>query len=555
MFVFSIRGFRDAITFKKVDEAQINAVENFIRTQMPGILANWKTSKGANAINDEDFFGEIHVFDPSGFEFSEGDRIQIEAVASYVRSIMDDPNRGPQYFAISTQKAAKPNYKQVGHYFGANATNVVSNVSKQNTSIDTKKQLFTNVRAVLKKKGVNNNEIKQFTQQMVVVTEHQNGNPTASIECVLCEQIDGVREPQNVQSKVEGDPPKIYWILSNFSKHIERHNKKLKLDEPKINASNSSSINSQNDSYSHSAKLSHESIEEIEVSMDENGDIVEEIVTVNDSTIFLQIEQLSESFSIENVQSLIYDQISEQLNDMLEISLKHNIEENDMAFKIDNEEFTLQFAQIDADGNCMFAALTHQLSKTRIGSRSHSNAVSKLRKDVVKYIKSHRSEFEHELKGRIYEQNELNGKKTENIENAWQHYLEKELPKNGEWGGSETLKAVTRMKFVNILIMNAKGEGYFPYDFNMKLKQTVILAFESAGDAFSESAAVDQSQSNDCDASDEIISNTERNHYNSVVRMEQSDIYTLSQMLATIAYKRITQEQVDMVELMTSASN
>lgn len=544
MFVFSLRGFRDAITFQKVGETQINAVESFIRTQLPAVLTNWKAHKDAS-INNECFFGAIHMFDPSEFAFSEGDRIQIEAIASHVKNVMDDPNRGPQYFATNAHKSVKSNYKQVGQYFGANTACVIS---KQNTSMDIKKQLFVNARAVLKKKCVSNKRINEFTEQMVVVTVHANGSPTGSIECVLCEHSDGVRETQNVQSKTEGDPPKVYWILSNFSKHIERHNKKPKLDKSQLNASNLSRIDSfRNESDSHSADISHETIEEIPVHETDEDIVIDETVEANSSTIFLQIEPLNESFTIECVQSLIYEQISEQMNDMLEVLLKHNIEEHDMAFKIDGEEFFLKYAQIEPDGNCMFAALTHQLLKKKIGSRSHTNEVSKLRKHVVDYITNHRPEFEHDLKGIIYERNE--GKEVKNIGKACDNYLKNVLTQKGVWGGGETLKAVTRMKFVNILVMNANGDSYFPSGFNMKLKKTVILTFDSAVDACSESAAVDQSQNNDCDASGGIVSNIERNHYNSVVRMEQSNIYTLSQMLATIAYKRITQEQADLVEL------
>lgn len=122
----------------------------------------------------------------------------------------------------------------------------------------------------------------------------------------------------------------------------------------------------------------------------------------------------------------------------------------------------------------------------------------------------------------------------------------------GVWGSTETIKAVTRMNAVNILIINARGECYFPLGFQMRLKKTVILTFGIVPvHAHTESDVVDQRQVDGCDASemshDVAIPNTKRNHYNSVMRMDQNDIYTVSQVLASVAYKRI-QEQIDFVD-------
>lgn len=140
--------------------------------------------------------------------------------------------------------------------------------------------------------------------------------------------------------------------------------------------------------------------------------------------------------------------------------------------------------------------------------------------------------------------------KIEDIYEACTKYLEEKLPKKGVWGSTETIKAVTRMNAVNILIVNAKGECYFPLGFHMRLKKTVILTFGIVPVHAHTESDVDQRQIDGCDASDmaqdEDIPNTKRNHYNSVVRMDQNDIYTVSQVLATVAYKRLIQEQIDL---------
>lgn len=85
MFWFSLRGFRDALTMQYIGEEQITSIQNFIRNQLPGILSKWKGCVEKLPINEEDFFGEIYVYEPASFEFSEGDKIQIAEIVTYVK--------------------------------------------------------------------------------------------------------------------------------------------------------------------------------------------------------------------------------------------------------------------------------------------------------------------------------------------------------------------------------------------------------------------------------------------------------------------------------------
>lgn len=222
-FCFSLCGFKDALTFGFVDETKIKNVENFIQNKLPGIISKWKTREDKPPINDENFFGDIHVFAPNLFEFTEGDRIQIASIAAYVNKIVNDEALGIQYFAANTFQSAKPNYKRVGQYFGKEPSYCGS---KPNTKTgDIKLQLYTNALKILKKKGV---KTSQFTENMVSVKESDHGNPVGFVECVLCKPFNEQREPQAVQSKVIGEPLKVYWIMSNFGKHVGRHLKKKK---------------------------------------------------------------------------------------------------------------------------------------------------------------------------------------------------------------------------------------------------------------------------------------------------------------------------------------
>lgn len=131
------------------------------------------------------------------------------------------------------------------------------------------------------------------------------------------------------------------------------------------------------------------------------------------------------------------------------------------------------------------------------------------------------------------------GKEIPDLKTACTHFIERILPKPKEWGGSETLKAVTLMKAVNILIINEKGTCYFTNNFNSQLKKTVILAFGTTG-ACRLNEIENENQMNSGG-----ISNAERNHYNSVARMDQNDIFKISQMLASQIRTRNITAQID----------
>lgn len=92
---FSLCNFRDSLTFKHVGENEINFVENFIQSKLPMILVNWKSRENGALISDEDFFGPVYEFTPHLFQFTLGDRLQIQSISSHVKNVTVTQ---PQYF-------------------------------------------------------------------------------------------------------------------------------------------------------------------------------------------------------------------------------------------------------------------------------------------------------------------------------------------------------------------------------------------------------------------------------------------------------------------------
>lgn len=77
------------------------------------------------------------------------------------------------------------------------------------------------------------------------------------------------------------------------------------------------------------------------------------------------------------------------------------------------------------------------------------------------------------------------------------------------------------MHGVNILIINEKGRDFrfVPHGFDDRLTQTIVLAFRLTNEQMGHA------------------SNENRNHYDSVVRIEQNDIFDMAKELALIQLK------------------
>lgn len=249
----------------------------------------------------------------------------------------------------------------------------------------------------------------------------------------------------------------------------------------------------------------------------------------------LKIDPLHNNvLNISDLESLIYGQISNQIVHMNQIALKHNEQEVDLMFYIEDKEHILQVVEIEPDGNCLFGTLSHQLFDLKVGNRSHTTAMKKLRKDAVNHIKNHRKNFETELKGRLYELNE--GKKITEMESACTDYVENLLPQSKVWAGAEAIKAVSQMNAVNVLIVNEKGPCEFASIFDITLKRTGLWYFSICDE--------NDTQGKKCDSiCDDNAPSMNRNHYNSVVRMDQNDIYEVTKVLAMKVFKKLNKEE------------
>lgn len=523
------------------------------------MVDRWQTKDANLKIDKKAFFGIFYEDNSRSFKFSVGDRLQINELAVYVRKIVDnpEPNAGIQHFAPPIEEVKKKSInQQVDQYFGFNRKAIVlhelesdskmdCNMMKSlatNLKQDLSQKLFDYVVKVLLKHGITQSKVDTLRGKQIVVTI-DNDRISGKFPCVLCKKLNRSFVAQCSQKNGQ-----YYWNLSNYVRHVTNHFKSKK--------ANKENKNSLDTGFDNSVDFFDEldtSIADVDMMVTEqlNTEDVEEYVKILDSgvnsndeenkvediqnhSIELKVEVMPDDMSNANYVNEIYNQISVQMTKMNEAVLTQNEEELDMDFTVSDTKHLLKITAIPKDNSCLFGALSHQLYREKVASEQHNLLTNQMRADVVEHIEHNIESYEHVLKGRIYDEN--NGKPIKNIRKACKIFLEKSLSNEITWGGAETTTAIFDMKGVNILIINEQGTSRFvPNGFDKRLTQTVVLAFRVAGR--SEKKRTSE------------ISNDDRDHYDSVVRMEQNDIFNLAKVLASTECKRyVTQKQtIDLV--------
>lgn len=525
-------GIRDAITFKDVDETIVNTVEEYVKKELADIIKTWE--KNDIKVNHEDFYGEFYVFCPEAFKFSIGDRLQIKKMVAYVKKKYDENGvefSGAHEFQPCTsikQKSKNVNGKST-RFFGDNATKNPATTCQYTEIVDKdqKHVLIEKITKIYKNHGIDSHLIGKLNTDLIEIQEYAEGKIRALFNCPLCGSSNKENRfvIQTKQNKNDAPSNKIYWVLSNYTTHVLAHVKNSAKFASKIDSDPSTTNES-------AIEITHGNDQQLDEIMHEviveNYDDDEEEQIVDNSIEIVEIfmPPSNNELSYNDLESLIYGQITSQLNEMHGVSMANEEREKQKNFVIDGVVCTMKVNTTKPDGACFFRACDHQLNKNKLESRKHTMGTNKLRKDIVEYIKQHRKSFDSEIRGSVYDWYESMGKSTKNIpkfSKVCNDFLSKELPKQNFWAGSESLKAMTLDKSVNILILVNNGISYFSNGFNDSYTKTIILAY--------------------CTYSNESQTETEHtdqklNHYDSVVHIEPSDVYLLSKHLATIAAKR-----------------
>lgn len=180
---------------------------------------------------------------------------------------------------------------------------------------------------------------------------------------------------------------------------------------------------------------------------------------------------------IEKNDKWLYNQIASQINDMMTAVLTNGDDENTKAFQLKRDSGTyhhLSVANILGDGNCLFAAVAHQLFKYAINCTNHKKAIKQLRAKVVEYILANFPPFEFILKDRIYELKAAS--EISDITTECKSYVRDVLSRNGEYGGFETIQALSEIYKINIITFLEDDTFSFHNKENV-CNKTIALAY------------------------------------------------------------------------------
>lgn len=443
-------------------------------------------------IDDEqlkNYFGEIYASKPSKFQFQRGDTLLIKELVEHVKRVVDGGgiNSGlGQFKAKGFQNTSRKRKK-----------NMLSEI-EENNNCSFRSGLFEKVMEHLRLHDTNLN--LNGLDESIVTVFTRNGFPIyGSVACIFCQR----------SNKKDAKPKRVYyhtgsggkyWVLSNFTTHLKAHKTKFNYSQ---------SCNAQKDIVIIDNKVEKEVMQQSKES--DNS-----LICVNDEKQNEQNKNII-SINLDDEQVLtIYNQLSNQITEVTQAVLLNNDITETMRFKSDRSKYhSLTVAEIESDGNCCFSALAHQLFRRPIHSIEHKLETKNLRKNVVKHILDPQNYlfFEHELRGHIYDL-----KKADDIGNMdfeCKFFVTHCLSKSGTWAGSETIKAVSRLYQVNIIIFNENETSVIIHDKNVQYDRSIAIAYRL-------------SEENEYDGE----GNANRNHYDSVCDINSDILYDSVEFLA-----------------------
>lgn len=499
----------------------VDYVQKFIKADLEQRLNCWKL-ENSGIIHDEDFYGAFHA-SHNDFKFSMGELVLINELTAHVKQVIE--KKGIKYFSPENRGGKRKGTRYKGTMyipkFGRLFTNSEGNQNiGKSSSEELQSNLYEKIRNILHLKGVDRSKLDEFDIHKVSIDANASNSITGLIQCILCD----TKKEISVTSKPDSDQ-NVYWITSNFTKHLTKKHKlqpskqTIRKNTPGQNVSNTGDMEKEA-----VVNNSNSSVDLGTLNTESDFNIDGDEGAANTTCIKLIIESVDARIndSIQDIESCIYHQISKQILKMTEISFQNKEKFQKVGFVHSGTTYYFDAVGVATDGNCLFGSFVHQIFGYKLLSKEYTESLKQLRNGIVKYINDNLIQFEVELKGRIYElkeQKQQKGRKNkvkiENFNEEANEFLTKSLLEDAFWGSSETIKAVSLMHKVNVLIFEENGTLYYSNGFNPEFGGTVMVAYRS--NLFF--VKTDPST-------------RRRNHYDSVVNLDTETILKMSEMLA-----------------------
>lgn len=452
------------VSFKYIDDEEIDFVENFIRTEVfRNLTTEVDKSIGSDcdAIVDNDVmvqhFGNRYASDPTKFKFERGDRIFIKELVAYVKKEAVGP--GLQRFRMKRKRDRKPKQIETKN----RATDCVD--ANEQSTIDFVasteiKHPSTEYQSLLKSKLLK--KVKEcltsfkidadsFGEQMIHL--YIGGDKIyGGVQCIECENSGIDTKPKRVY--YNDSPDSRYWVISNFTSHLIKKHKLVALktvvkSKKKVATNHKNKMKHENTDNNGTAEKSFRNDvkpvhSDVEAHMEHADD---DIILVFDGDI---------NNNNDPTQRLL-DQMTSQINKMVAATLNNADNYDPMDILIGEEVRHVSVAHTDGDGNCLPSALAHQLFKHPIGSEAHIAKTAALRSSVVDHILQPKNFSRYRMS---VEEHMKDINITVSCQNECENFVRNNLSRSGQWMGLETLKAVSDIYAVTIIVFNEGAQCY-----------------------------------------------------------------------------------------------
>lgn len=531
------------MSFKQINDVTLNEIESLVQNGLLQILKE-KCNDECDFIEKEkvNFFGSF-TSNVKNFRFFPGERALILEYVEHVKRIIDarEINSNLSYFDVpKNHKMTRKDTANisVGCFF---VNKIPSKKKKVLNVYSSSKELKTDLIPKLRNKfsSIDDTFLVSEIPKKSINIVNDGSRVVATVECLLCER-EGKPTKKIVVQYDTSPNMKTYWNISNLNKHLKSHiiksgvqtnisesddtdNKKIFLGTDEVKKSDM-----------HTDEVEKPDLHTDEV---EKSDLQTQIYSsestdlnmcLNQSqTIGLKIEPSQDKMeedqvTFEKYENLLYKQLSEQNLKLAGSNLLHSPSTSTVKFKLADRLQALNVVQIDPDGNCLFGALCHQLFCYKVNSVAHNAAVNKLRADVVTYINEHFDDFKFILKWRI-------SSPVNDIDKECTFFVNFCLRKNGFWGGTESIKAVSQIYKVNVIVINEEETHYFPIDFIPEYDRTIAIVYRIGIKSTKDKM------------------NPIRNHYDSVEEIPQSILMDMIKQSAQIETIKLNEQ--DTIEI------
>lgn len=493
-----MNGYDNALVFKDIHDDDIKLVEKFIREETLGIITRiFEDTVGSECDvvipPDEmlEYFGPAYRNNPDKFQFRPGDVKTIKSIVKHVKTIVDasGSNEGLKHFA-KKKKIKRLNTAEQPERMAVNPLELN----------ELKMTLSARLNDYLNGFNVDSSAMKHSDESICNV--RCNGNTIiGEIFCVLCKS----KKEETKPKRIHYNPVDKYWVLANFGKHLKKVHGLV---------SGPKSVVIEIKQVENSIQIDASHVNNVENPLQQK--ITENCVKF----------RVCEDDSITN---RLFGQMSQQIQTMTQFILQNNDKEVEVQFDL-NEDLTSNLKVIETipDGDCLFSAIAHQLYQERIGSSQHRLSIRKLRAAVVDHIETHLDEYLPQLTERVLE----NGKRDEieDMKKECMFFLKFCLSRDRYWGGGETVKAVSDLYQVNVIVYNECGPSYV-------INRCSKLHDRSIGIAYRLSATENGRNGN---SAERLV----RNHYDSISDMSTADLYTVAHYLNKLLQQHIDPNEI-----------